>query len=112
MGEVKSLKNLNDITIGTHGLIVEKDLYRVPSSSSGSTGKWMGSESLFRANLFESWSAKSALEDEETKLFFFDSFCFSEKKLNLFPISKGKFCPTKENITLLSLMMKRMFVRP
>ena len=79
MGEVKSLKNLNDITIGTHGLIVEKDLFRgllLPqvAQENGWDQKVFLEQTCLKAGL-----PKSALEDEETKLFFFDSFCFSEK---------------------------------
>jgi uncharacterized protein len=80
MGEVKKLEGLNDIVIGTHGLIVERDYFRgllLPQVAQeyGWDQKLFLEQTCLKAGL-----SIDALEDKETKLFFFDSFCFSEKK--------------------------------
>ena len=78
MGEVKELSNLDDIEIGVHGLIVERGLSRgllLPQVAQeyGWDRKLFLEQTCLKAGL-----PANASEDKETKLFFFDSFCFSE----------------------------------
>ena len=78
MGEVKDLHNLNDIEIGVHGLIVERGLSRgllLPQVAQeyGWDRKLFLEQTCLKAGL-----PANASEDRETKLYFFDSFCFSE----------------------------------
>lgn len=79
MGEVKDLQNLGDIEIGVHGLIVERGMSRgllLPQVAKeyGWDRKIFLEQTCLKAGL-----SASASEDKETKLFFFDSFCFSEE---------------------------------
>ena len=79
MGEVRDLHQLDDIEIGVHGLIVERGMSRgllLPqvAHEHGWDRKLFVEQVCLKAGL-----AAYDSEDKETKLFFFDSFCFSEK---------------------------------
>ena len=79
MGEVRHLQKLDDIEIGVHGLIVERGMSRgllLPQVAQeyGWDRKLFLEQTCLKAGL-----PTNASEDKETKLFFFDSFCFSEK---------------------------------
>ncbi len=79
MGEVRPLAKKEDIIIGNHGLIVEKGVRKGLLLPQVATEYSWNQETFLEQTCFKAGiESKSYLEDE-TKVFFFESFCFSEK---------------------------------
>jgi uncharacterized protein (TIGR00296 family) len=79
MGDVRPLAKKEDIIIGNHGLIVEKGVRKGLLLPQVATEYSWNQETFLEQTCFKAGiESKSYLEDE-TKVFFFESFCFSEK---------------------------------
>ena len=78
MGEVKRLERLEDVEIGVHGLIVERGVARGLLLPQVAEEYGWDREFFLEQTCLKAGLPANASKDEETKLFFFDSFCFSE----------------------------------
>lgn len=79
MGEVRPLAKKEDIIIGNHGLIVEKGRHRGLLLPQVATEYGWNQETFLEQTCFKAGIESKSYLDDKTQVFFFESFCFSEK---------------------------------